>query len=56
MKLPNFWERLFCRHEWEEINGEIIFKGVKEMKANLPSKRYRRFLCRKCLKIKKIET
>lgn len=50
---PSFFKQLFCTHKWIKIGNLAVYEGVSEEKANLPLRVYRRWECKKCLKITK---
>jgi len=54
-KLPTFWNKLFCKHDYEEVGQLSVYSSTEDQQANLPTRTYRRFLCKKCGKIRKFE-
>lgn len=49
-----FIKRLFCDHEYKDVSGEVkVWSGVPN--EAYPVRFERTFVCRKCLKKKKIK-
>lgn len=49
--MVDFIKRLFCDHEYTDVSGEIkVYNSFSEY----PIRRERTFVCKKCLKKKKI--
>ena len=51
--MVEFIKRLFCNHEYEDITGEVKVFAHEDDKY--PIRIERTFVCRKCLKKKKIK-
>ncbi len=51
--LKGFWGRLFCKHDYTTIGKLKIYSSIEEKNAELPSREYLRFMCKKCGKIRK---
>lgn len=53
MEYKNWFQRLLCKHNFEQIESFRTYEDVVCQKANLPNSVYLRWVCKKCGKIKR---